>query len=161
MVTSTILTLSLVVRPRSPSIPSSASPPLSSPDGKSRILLEPNFTFRVLVGDTVFSKLRYDDIGCCIEVGWSPDSKRFFISYSDSGAVGGYHVHVFSMRDSHLVESNAPKTAYKNFKEQHYCPTRGNNIFFLDFTPDSDNGFFVTEVYPTSDCGREMSRPRL
>lgn len=136
-------------------------PSVISPDGRTRVQLDKNdYSFRVLVGGKEIGRLHYGDISANIEIAWSPDSQQFFISYSDGGAIGNYSVHLFSIKKQRLVKSAAPTVAYRDFKSQHYCRSRGNNIFFLDWTPDSKNVFFVTEVYPTGDCGKEMSKFR-
>ena len=96
------------------------------------------------------------ELSCNIEVGWSPDSEQFFISWSDGGAIGGYHVRAFRVEGEKVTELNAPKIAYADFKKHHFCETRTDNIFMLGWTPDSQKIFVVMEVYPTSDC-QEMS----
>jgi hypothetical protein len=39
------------------------------------------------------------------EIAWSPDSAAFFVTYSDGGAIGTYHVKVFFVGKSGLRES--------------------------------------------------------
>jgi len=131
-------------------------PVVKSPDGGIAVRLTTDGTFDVVVGDAVVSQLKFPDIESNIEIGWSPDSSQFFISYSDSGATGGFHVHLYRLKGIIVIENRAAAEVAKDFKAKHWCNTRGNNLFFLDWTPDSKIGFFVAEVYPTSDCGRDM-----
>jgi len=44
----------------------------------------------------------YSTIGWWVnaEAAWAPDSKAFFITYSDGGNVGTYHVRIFYVTDS-------------------------------------------------------------
>jgi hypothetical protein len=126
-----------------------------SPDSKKHISLNPDGSFGIFVGQKQIGTRTYSvSVG---EVGWSPDSTHFFISYSDGGAVGTYLTHVFSVSEKGVIENSLTRIAFNDFKSRHYCEIRGNNLFFLGWTPDSQNVFLVTEVYPTSDC-KEWSR---
>jgi hypothetical protein len=131
-------------------------PTISSPDKTSVIQLTKDYKFRVAIGDKEVSNFELPDISCNIEVGWSPDSSQFFISYSDGGATGGYHVYLYRVAGNAVKASHVPSQIAERFKKGHWCESRGNNLFFLDWTPDSKMGFFVAEVYPTSDCGKEL-----
>jgi len=135
-------------------------PSVPSPDGSTAVQLTKGDKFRVVANDTVLGNLNFPDVSSNIEVGWSPDSSQLFISYSDGGEIGGYHVHLFRVTGGKLQESQIPSVVAARFKAKHWCESRGNNLFFLDWTADSKVGFFVAEVYPTSDCGREMAQFR-
>jgi hypothetical protein len=39
-----------------------------------------------------------------VEVGWAPDSKRFFVSWTDGGLVGRWHVEVYDVSTGGLIE---------------------------------------------------------
>ena len=133
---------------------------VDSPDGQKRVQLTKSGKFRVLIGDVVTAEITMPEISCNIEVGWSPDSEQFFISYSDGGAAGGYYVHMYIVKGNTLSESNVPSMVMQRFKSKHWCATRGDNLYFLAWTPDSKIAFLVAEVYPTSDCGKEMGTLR-
>jgi len=133
-----------------------SQPVIDSPDGKKAVRLTQDGNFEIVVDAAVISRLRLPDIECNIEVGWSPDSSQFFISYSDGGAAGGFHVYLYRLNGTALTKSRIPAAVAKDFKAKHWCKTRGNNLFFLNWTPDSKIGFLVAEVYPASDCGEEM-----
>jgi hypothetical protein len=133
---------------------------VTSPDSMKSVQLTSDYKFRVRVGRTVIAEFGLPEISCSIEVGWSPNSTQFFVSYSDAGATGGFHVHLYCLNGNTLHESMVPSLVAGRFKEKHWCETRGNNLFFLGWTPDSKIAFFVAEVYPTSDCGKEMGMYR-
>lgn len=131
-------------------------PTVLSPDKMKAVQLTKGGKFRVTVGKTLLSDFDLPDLSCNVEVGWSPDSSEFFISYSDGGAIGGYHVDLYQVDGNSLTKSRVPMTVAERFKTEHWCESRGNNLFFLDWTPDSKVAFLVAEVYPTSDCGKEL-----
>src|SRR5258707_13898430 len=70
-------------------------PVVRSEDGVKSVLLTKEYTFKVMYQRAVLREFTFGDMSANIEVGWSPDSKQFFISYSDGGAVGNYHVHLY------------------------------------------------------------------
>lgn len=131
-------------------------PNVVSPNGRAEIHLTRNFEFRVLSHGEKITTLSYNDMSCCLEVGWSPDSNQFFIMYNDGGAVGGFHAHIFRIVADHLLESPAPRIVTKEFESHHYSSPPGANIFFLDWTPDSRNVFLVAEVPPSTLFGSHM-----
>ena len=108
--------------------------------------------FVILEGKKRIGRVGMSQLSCCIEAGWAPDSSQFFVMWSGGGAIGEYHVRVFRINGNKVVELTAPKNAFNDFKEHHYCKERGDNIFFLGWTADSQKLLLVPEVYPTSDC---------
>lgn len=74
---------------------------LPSPD-KTKALLVNGFQVRLLVSGqklwTPFGNM-HD-----AEVAWSPDSKRLFVTWSESGELGPWHVQVFEATEKGLVE---------------------------------------------------------
>lgn len=135
-------------------------PTVNSPDGTKSVQLTKNYKFRVVADGSVASTLDFPDVSCGVEIGWSPDSSQFFVSYSDGGAVGAYHVHLYRLVGNRVQEDQAPSTVAARFKAEHWCETRGNNLFFLNWTPDSKIVFLVAEVYPSSDCGNQRGQFR-
>jgi hypothetical protein len=74
---------------------------LPSPD-KSKVLIVDGFQVRLLVnGRTLWTPFgnMHD-----AEVAWSPDSKRLFVTWSESGELGPWHVQVYELTDSGLIE---------------------------------------------------------
>jgi hypothetical protein len=116
-------------------------PSVPSPDGKKAVRLTKEYKFRVVANDAVLGSLSFPEISSNIEIGWSPDSSQFFISYSDGGEVGRYYVHLYRILGDKLAESQIPRAVAARFKAKHWCETRGTNLFFLDWAPDSKVGF--------------------
>jgi len=131
-------------------------PSILSPDGKKRIQLRKDHNYAVFVHGKQVTALEYLDTNCCIEIGWSPDSSQFFITYSDSATYHQYKTHLISIAGERVSENRAPQTVFDDFGSQHSCPSRGgNNLFLLGWTEDSQSVFLVSEVTPTGDCGNE------
>jgi hypothetical protein len=77
------------------------------------------------------------------------------LTYSDGGAIGGFHVRVFQVTDDAVIdESKAIEAAVSDFKARHYCKSRGNNITALKWI--KGDLLLMAEVYPTSDCGPDL-----
>jgi hypothetical protein len=83
------------------------------------------------------------------------DQAHIALTYSDGGAIGGFHVRVF------LIDGNGVRDVSKcidgavaDFKARHYCKTRGNNVSALKWT--RGGLLILTEVYPTGDCGSDL-----
>jgi hypothetical protein len=132
---------------------SSGTTAITAPDGRRRVVLAKDFSLRVLAVDREVGAIRLKDLSSNIGVVWSPDSRKFFINYSDGGAIGGFHVHVYSVGLDSVTElSKPPLTAFNDFKKRYYCKARGDNIEGIGWTSDSSAVFFVASVYPTSDC---------
>jgi len=131
-------------------------PSIPSPDGRKRIQLRKDYKYAVFVHDKQVTVLEYSDTNCCIEIGWSPDSSQFFITYSNSATYHQYKTHLFSIAGEQVSEDRVTQIAFDDFGSHHSCPSRGgNNLFLLGWTKDSQNVFLVSEVTPTGDCGKE------
>jgi len=131
-------------------------PRVESPDRKSSIKIGRDWSFYVVRNEKTLRRIYLSEISSNIEIGWSPDSSQFFISYSDGGAIGSFHVRLYQFRGDTVVESRVPEIVAKAFRARHWCESRGNNLSFLDWTPDSKVAFLVAQVYPTGDCGEQF-----
>lgn len=83
------------------------------------------------------------------------DEAHIALTYSDGGAIGGFHVHVFLIDHNGVQDvSRCVDGAVADFKTRHYCKSRGNNVE----APKWIRGALLlwTEVYPTSDCGPDF-----
>lgn len=88
---------------------------------------------------------------------WAPDGKAFAVDYSDGGAIGNFHVRLFSVSGEAVKDvSTAIEPAVNDFKSRHYCKTRGNNVTALKFIRDARHLLLMTDVYPTGDCGPDL-----
>lgn len=133
-------------------------PSVWSPNHQRRIQLRKDYSFAVLSGDKQLATLEYRDVNCCIEIGWSPNSNQFFVSYSDSATYSQYKVHLFTIVAEQVSENRAVQGVSEDFSSRHSCPSRvlsGNNLFLLGWTQDSKRVLLVAEVEPTGDCGKE------
>jgi hypothetical protein len=83
------------------------------------------------------------------------DQAHIALTYSDGGAIGGFHVRVFLIDGNGVTDvSKCIDGAVADFKARHYCKTRGNNVSALRW---SRGGLLIlTEVYPTGDCGSDF-----
>jgi hypothetical protein len=85
----------------------------------------------------------------------TPDQAHIALTYSDGGAIGGFHVRVFLIDGNGVRDvSKSIEVAVADFKARHYCKTRGNNVSALKWIRGSL--LILTEVYPTSDCGPDL-----
>jgi hypothetical protein len=131
-------------------------PIIPSPDKTKAVQLTKDYKFQVSNNGAVISNFELPDISCYVEVGWSPDSSQFFISYSSGGAIGRYHVYLYRVTENEMKASGVPTQIAERFKRKHWCEARGNNLWFLGWTPNSKTGFFEVGVYPTGECGKEL-----
>jgi len=110
----------------------------------------------VFLGKTLLGRYRLRGLSAGIFVKWSPDSRAFYLMWSNGGIIGGYDVRVFRVV-SHAVREVFPmKIAETEFKRRHNCRTRGVNAFAVKWMTNSEQLMIATQVYPTSDCGAEM-----
>jgi len=130
-------------------------PVVRSPNGKNSVQLTRDYKFRITASGKKIAEFALPEAEINFEVDWSPDSSQFFISYSDSASYGGYHVHLYRVFENEVTENKLPELVAADFKAKHWCEARGNNLFFLNWTPDSSRAFLVAEVFPTGDCGKE------
>lgn len=85
------------------------------------------------------------------EVAWSPDSKAFFVTYSDGGAVGGFHVLVYRVDDSGVHKSEPVPPRTKLFRPD--CITGDYaNVGAIQWGEDSGSLIIAVEVPPHSGC---------
>ena len=124
-----------------------------SPDKSKTIRLMKDGSFAVLDGASPVTNISVKELASNIEVGWSPDSTQFFISWSNGGAIGVFVSRIFRIESGKVDELSAPQTAYEDFKIKHFCPQRGmNNEYVLGWSADSKDLFLVLEVYPSREC---------
>jgi hypothetical protein len=125
---------------------------LASPNKRKQLIFDEHADFSVLQGKKRIGRISLSHVSCCIEAGWAPDSLQFFVMWSGGGGVGEYYVRAFRIEEDKIAELSAPKKVAADFKKNHSCESRSNNLFVLGWTPDSAKIFLVPEVYPTGDC---------
>jgi hypothetical protein len=104
----------------------------------------------------VLLQARLSDLSASTSVEWSDDDQSFAITWSDGGAIGGFHVRVFHLDGDSVVEWPATSRAWLDFKTRHWCRARGDNIQAFGWMKNTSDLLLVLSVYPTRDCGKEM-----
>ena len=115
------------------------------------------FSLSMYSGNQLSKTITIKDLSAATFVKWSPDSKAFFVMWSDGGAIGGYHVRAFVVDGEQALESPAPKAVAADFAKHHYCKTRGNNLYAVRWVNGSKELLLRPEVYPTGDCAPETA----
>lgn len=90
----------------------------------------------------------------CPEIGWSPMSSLFFVTYSDGGAVGTYHVSVYRISAGRMKKIDLTGAVRRDFK-RHYpkCDSPEEpNIAGVAWSQDSTKLLVAAEVLPHSNC---------
>jgi hypothetical protein len=115
--------------------------------GKKEIF---RFTVKDLVSSSVWIAVDHDRA-----LDGTHDQAHIALTYSDGGAIGGFHVRVFFIDGSGVTDaSESIDGAVAEFRSRHYCRTRGNNVNALKWI--RGNLLILTEVYPTGDCGSDL-----
>jgi hypothetical protein len=90
----------------------------------------------------------------CPEIGWSATSTLFFVTYSDGGAVGAYHVSVYRLSAGRIEKIDLTKAVRRDF-QKHYpkCDSPEEpNIAGVAWSADSTKLLVAAEVLPHSNC---------
>ncbi|MFI5111131.1 MAG: hypothetical protein ACHP78_20100 [Terriglobales bacterium] len=136
-------------------------PAVASPDGRYRVVLvgqedAEDGGLQVFRGGKLLSAFRLQDLSGGIFVKWAPDSRAFYFMWSNGGTIGGYSVRVFRVADDRVAEVLVTAHAERDFARRYYCKSRGNNVFAIQWLNGSGRLLIATQVYPTSDCGKDM-----
>jgi hypothetical protein len=135
---------------------------VTSPDGRYRVALNVRSEddefgqLRVYAGNNVLGSYELRDLSAGIFVNWSPDSRAFYFMWSNGGAIGGYEVRAFRISDGSATEVVIATKAEDEFERKHPCPDRGHNVYAVRWLKGSEELLLAMQVYPTSDCGKEL-----
>lgn len=135
---------------------------VTSPDGRYRVVLnvrsedDESGQLRVYAGNNTLGSYALHDLSGGIFVNWSPDSRAFYFMWSNGGAIGGYEVRAFRIIEGGVTEVAIAKKAEDEFERKHPCPDRGHNVYAVRWLKGSEELLLAMQVYPTSDCGREL-----
>jgi hypothetical protein len=126
---------------------------ITAPDGKKSIVVktvEGLPTILIRAGSHVYSTRLAPLIDA--EAAWTPDSKAFFVTYSDAGAVGRYHVLVVYVTDAgiHVIEPVPDGSSL--FKPTCFDPELPNVGAIGWIGNGSDRLAIAVEVPPHSSC---------
>lgn len=131
---------------------------IPSPDGKKAIVIRPpqnpdsDETHTVTV--TANGREYRIEIGAWVnaEAAWSPDSKAFFITYSDGGNVGTYHVKIIYVEPKGLRIAEPVPNGRKLFVPTCFDPERPNVGAIKWMGNDASRLLIAVEVPPHSSC---------
>ena len=85
------------------------------------------------------------------EVAWSPDSSAFFVTYSDGGAVGTFHVLIYRVDDTGVHKSEPVPNGRKLLKPN--CINKEfPNVGAIQWGENSSTLIIAVEVPPHSSC---------
>jgi hypothetical protein len=90
----------------------------------------------------------------CPEIGWSPTSALFFVTYSDGGAIGTYHVSVYRISAGRMEKIDLTGAVRRDF-QRHYpkCDSPEEpNIAGVAWSADSTKLLVAAQVLPHSNC---------
>ena len=129
-----------------------------SPDGLHAIVAERKDDGEMLVHVLVRGKRIDTYIGSQVncEVGWAPDSKAFFVTYSEGGLVGFYSVDVYYIESSRLRVLRTGKHVEKDYwvwMKPIACGwPDGPNIVAIKWIEDSSRLLVAAQIPPHSVC---------
>lgn len=90
----------------------------------------------------------------CPEIGWSATSTLFFVTYSDGGAVGTYHVSVYRISAGQMEKIDLTGAVQRDFQRRYpkcFSPEEPN-IAGVAWSADSTKLLVAAEVHPHSNC---------
>jgi hypothetical protein len=89
--------------------------------------------------------------------GWvavSPDKQSFALSWSDGGAIGGFHTRIFVANGLGITEkSEGINEIQRVFSARHSCATRPNNYSAVRWLSNT-TVLIEASVYDTGDCAQ-------
>ncbi|MGZ3275421.1 MAG: hypothetical protein ACXU82_16150 [Caulobacteraceae bacterium] len=127
---------------------------VASPDGRSRVIVQygddRGMTIRTAgaIGKLSFATDAY----VASELTWSPDSKAFFITGSDGGAVGDFHLLIVDRFADGLAMRDASKAIYSAFGHPVKCDApEAPNVGGIKWLP-GHRVLVAAEILPHSVC---------
>jgi len=131
-----------------------------SPDKKKRVIVT-GVGFHIKINGKRLPDPKEDIHGIQIlaELGWSPDSKAFFVTQSDGGEVGTWYVNIYILGPRFLIDADITNEVKKDFMARYNCDVwgedRGNeipNIAAIKWLNGSSKLLLLAEVPPHSSC---------
>ncbi len=137
------------------------NPSVFSPDGRYRVVVsgkedDENGLLQVYRNKVEIGRFKLHNLSGGIFLKWAPDSKAFYLMWSNGGMIGAYEVRVFRATDESAQELPSAKQAEHDFRAHHNCAARGINVFAIQWMGrDSNQILLATQKYPTGDCGQD------
>ncbi len=125
-----------------------------SPDGKSRVLVRDNGGGLTVQTSGAIGKLSFTtEDAVAAELTWSTDSKAFFITGSDGGAVGDFHLLVVDRFGGRLTVKDASAAIYAAFGHPVKCDGGAEvpNVGGIKWLP-GHRILVAAEIQPHSVC---------
>ena len=130
-----------------------------SPDGLSSItargVVRPHDDERVILDVHGIIGTRQIDLGPGVasELTWSPDSHAFFVTTSNEGANGSFHLLLYQRDRGHILGRDITSLIYAAFGHPVACGWREPpNVGGIGWTPDSQYVFVAAEIINHSNC---------
>lgn len=134
----------------------SADLKIRSPDGKSAIVVRSQEgDAQIFAIDKAGKQFPVPTEGWpCPEIGWSPASSRFFLNYSDGGAVGTFHVTVYHLSNGKLGAISLTDAVSRDFSGRYpkcFSPETPN-IVGIAWSKDAARLLLAAQVLPHANC---------
>jgi hypothetical protein len=110
-------------------------PRVPSPNGQYRVVLgvrsedDDHGWIRVYDGAGLRGTYELHDLSGGIFVNWSPDSRAFYVMWSNGGSIGAYDVRAFTVVGVQATEVPLTTPAEHEFERKHPCSDRGHNVY--------------------------------
>ena len=119
---------------------------------------ESDATFTLKRGNRILQTIRVKDLWN--PNGWvaiSPAENAFALTWSDGGAIGGFHTRVFvrTAKGDFAERPAIVQNVIRDFEARHYCKSRGDNFAAVGWV-NPNHLVIEASVYPTSDCGPDL-----
>ncbi len=132
---------------------------ISSPDHKMIVVVD-GVNLAVIINGKSLTGIEEKGVMQPAELVWSPDSTAFFITETDGGWVGTWHVRVYLIKNEVVYYSDVTQEVIKQFKKQYKCmDPEEPNVGAVKWLKGSKNLLLVAEVPPHSTCP-EMGKIR-
>jgi hypothetical protein len=131
---------------------------IASPDGKKSVFVQPihnpDSDATTIVTVRANDRSYKTQMGSWVnaELAWSPDSKAFFVTYSDGGNVGTYHVKVVYVDDTGLRMTEPVANGRRLFVPTCFDPERPNVASIEWLGHESSRLLIAVQVPPHSSC---------
>jgi len=130
-----------------------------APDRKKKAVID-GIKLNVVTNGKHLLGMEDAGVNTLAELQWSPNSKAFFVTESDGGAVGDWHVTVYLSESRRVRSVDVSKEVVQSFKKYYRCKEPEEpNIGAVKWLNGAHRLLLVAEVPPHSSC-LEMGKLR-